>query len=313
MVFVARGDQHLRFLLAEVIPAAVARGIRVAVCDPAADRLAVAHRREIGWHGLDHFGEICAGLGVDSAAIPAALARLRHGPLEPFERHVFGLDPRPVSRAAVQRLEDHPLRLWEALFWRGHSYRYEIIEGAVPLVADMLSRLAANRTLLSLVRDAERLEARAASEGEGWIRCGRFRMRQLDTLVELRVHLSEADIRAAFAPRTRVPEDEREPTIVGTLLAGGDNGKTELVHGWTWSTIELPSEEHAGRIAELIASEIRAWTDQAAAVIGRDAELPEEHSPTWFVCAHGRWLTVYVPMARHDCLPFDVVIGGHEL
>jgi hypothetical protein len=76
---------------------------------------------------------------------------------------------------AAARAERAPLRLWEAMLWRGENYRWELVDGEVPLVGELFSPLAANRTFVTCIRDAERAFGVAADERGGWVVCGPMR------------------------------------------------------------------------------------------------------------------------------------------
>ncbi len=309
VVFSAASKAHRLFLEEEVIPRVNEHVRFVALVDFEADQFGfsplipryllpaehLAPLLRISW-GYDHVPH-------------GAFTDVIKPPEKDVEKALFGPDDeRPED---VARLEAHPLRLWEALFWRGHTYRYELIDGEMPLVGDLRSPLAANRTLVQLVKDAERLEGKRAGESEGWIVCGRFRLRQMERLVEIRVRLSPADVRAALMPQAIVEGDDAMPSVLGALMAGGDNGKTELIRGFTWSTIEAASDERCREIAHVLREELERWTETKTTVVAdEDFDFPTESREEWFLVPHERWLTVYVPFGRHDCLPWEVHSGG---
>ncbi len=60
----------------------------------------------------------------------------------------------------------------------------------------------------------------------------------------------------------------------------------------------------------MLRDELERWTETKATVIEReDFELPKESREEWFLVPHQRWLTIYVPFARYDCLPWEVHSG----
>lgn len=308
VVFAAVSGAHRRFLEEEVIPRVHEHVRFVALVDFEADQFGFGPLPPRYLLPAEHIAPLLRIAWGHDRVPYGSFAELLEPPEEGFETAFFGPDDeRPED---VAKLEAHPLRLWEALFWRGHTYRYELIDGEMPLVGDLRSPLAANRTLLQIVKDAERLEGTRAEEHEGWIRCGRFRVRQLSRLVEIRVRLSPADVRAALMPQAIVRGDEELPSVLGALMAGGDNGKTELWNGFTWSAIEATSAARCREIAHVLRVELERWTETRATVIERDDfELPREGREEWFLVPHERWLTIYVPFARHDCLPWEVHSG----
>lgn len=308
VVFSAVSKAHRRFLEDEVI-ARVHEHVRfVALVDFEADQLGFAPLGQQRWLPAEQLAPLLR-IAWGRERVPAgSFAELGNRPEEGFDAAFFGPDDdRPED---VVRREAHPLRLWEAFFWRGHTYRYDLIAGEMPLVGDLRSPLAASRTLAQLVKDAERLEGLPSEEREGWIHCGRFRLRRLEGLVELRVRLSPADVRAALMPQAKVPGDDELPSILGVLMAAGDNGKTEMWNGFTWSSIEAASAERSREIAHALREGLERWTETKATVVeDENFVLPEESREEWFLVPRERWLEVYVPFARHDYLPWEVHAG----
>lgn len=304
-VFCGRGP-HRTFLKEEVVPRVLEAGVPIVVLVD-------------GDQGLAHFRGIHEGC-VDARQLGKPLEAW-YGRDGLFEEDAFSLNPDPMrwpfplegqapTPEAIARAEANPLRLWEALFWRGYTYRYEVVGGELPLVADLLTPLAANRTLMQLVADAERWTGTPATEAMGFIVCGPFRLRQQDHRVELRVALSPADVRVSFAPQRRPVGADAEPSLLGALVAGGDNGKTEMIEGYTWSTCFLRDEEEARSAAERLASQAAAWTDAPARVLGPDeTKRLEGRRDEWLFEPHDRYLTVWVPVHREGCWPMAVVIG----
>jgi hypothetical protein len=222
-------------------------------------------------------------------------ARMREGePEEPFD---FG----PEAVAA-------PIRLWEALFWRGVSYRYELVGGEVPLHARLGSAPAAAATVERILLDAEALVREPRRAEAGFWRVGPVRARVHGDEVDLRVRMTPADVRVAFSPVARMAGDDAPPTVLGALMAGGDNGKTEMTDGWTWSTSVHDSEAHARAAGEALEGEISRWTGAHVGWLP-ELEWPREtsHDPLgWYLRVHGPFLTVYVPFDREWSLPCRV-------
>jgi hypothetical protein len=309
MVLCAAGAAHRSFLEQEVVPRVSQHVRSVVLLDAGAGVVGRAPLARGDWHPADQLAPILRAIWGEGCIDEQSLDDAWRGPADDFERHIFA---EPEVRASdIARIETHPIRLWEALFWRGHGYRYELIDGEVPLVGELFSPLAANRTLMQLVSDAELLEGARAGEGAGWIRCGRFRLRQLEHRVEVRVRLSPADVRVAFGPQAIVPHDDGLPSVLGALMAGGDNGKTELWNGFTWSTIELADPTRSLQAAKHLAAELEAWTRARVTVATRHAfELPDEPREEWFLLPHEKWLTIYVPFGRQSCLPWEIHEGA---
>ena len=307
VVFSAVSAEHRRFLEDEVVPRVHTFVRCVALVDFEADQLGFAPVRSRHVLPSEHLAPLLR-IAWGHERIPYGSFADLIQPPEDRETAYFGPDDeRPED---VARREAHPLRLWEAFFWRGHTYRYELINGEMPLIGDLLSPLAANRTLLQLVKDAERLERMRAEEREGWIHCGRFRMRQSAQFVEIRARLSSADVRAALTPQARVPGDEELPSVLGALTAGGDNGKTEMWNGFTWSSIAAASAAHSLEMAHVLRDELERWTETKATIVDTDSFTPpNEPREEWFLVPRDHSLTTYVPFARHDCLPWEVHAG----
>ncbi len=308
VVFSVVSPMHRRFLEETVVPR-VHDYVRVVVLvDFEANEMAVAHLGASPPIAVNHLATVLREAWGHNRIAEGRFAEIcqTETPDEASFLYAPG-DDHPDDPA---RCEATPVRLWEAFFWRGHTYRYEVIDGEVPLVADLRSPLAANRTLMQCVKDAEGLEGVRASEATGWIRCGRFRMRHEERWVEIRARLSPTDLRAAFMPQTRVHGDEALPSVVGALVAGGDNGKTEMMDGFTWSTIELASPAQCREAARSLAESIKRWT-------GSDVRLHagyawrhlKEHRDAWHIGRQSKWLSVYVPFWREVCLPWDVAVG----
>jgi hypothetical protein len=220
-----------------------------------------------------------------------------------------------IAEVAAQA-EANPLRLWEAMFWRGENYRWDLLRGECPLVGELWSDLAANRTLLRCVADAEHAFGVGADESRGWITCGPLRLRQRGSRVEIWFRMSPADRRAAFLPQTEVPGEDAMPSLLATLCAGGMNGKTEMLDGYTESVILAHPRLHAADVAGHLAEEIRRVVGaevhlDAPDAEGGVAEHPEEPADAWRVRWWKRYVSVLTPMHRADSLPWEIHTGLH--
>jgi len=119
--------------------------------------------------------------------------------------------------------------------------------------------------------------------------------------------LSPADRRPVFAPRARQPGDDNDPSLLGVLFAGGDEGKTEMMDGFTWSTVLVGSLGEAERLADRLKPQIEAWTDAPV----RLAAWPSRDEPeTWVLSPRERVLRVQVPFHREDLLPWRLLFTG---
>lgn len=306
-LFAHRSLAHREFLQTEVVPRVLRRCPHVALVDSEARTFEVAGT-------------------VASSARPLAelggVLRRWTGDVEAFERYdlsseldryeqLLGRTTTEVSTETAEQLERAPLRLWEALFLRGHADRYELLNGEVALVGDLGTGLAANRSLIQCTKDAEVYCGGKATEARGWIEAGQFRLRNQGPLLELRVCLNPADIRVAFMPRALMGGAETPPSLIGALLAGGDNGKTELMHGYTWSSIRCRNAEEVGELSVRFAEEIRRWTGAEArgpTEVGSgypDARDSSWHLRTW--AGDVNLLEVFVPMYRDGLLPWRAV------
>lgn len=213
---------------------------------------------------------------------------------------------------ARRRAEATPLRLWEAMSWRGHDYRWELVEGEVPLVGELWSSLAANRTLLQCIADAAHAFSVEADERAGWITCGPMRLRQRDTRVEIRFRLSSSDRRAAFMPASGLPGDAAVPSLFGALIAGGHQGKSELIDGYTESVVQVHPDLHPAAVASALAEDIRRCTGAIAIehAFDEDGEpAPETTDDRWHVRSGDGFVSVLSPMHRAGRLPWDIQSG----
>ncbi len=304
-VFAYRTAAHREYLEHDVVPRLAPRCPHIALVDSFARTYQVAGTGQGNSPIADLPAELARWSGSDELANISFESRLAE-----YERFL-GHDAQQTDAETARRLEATPLRLWEVLFLRGHAYRYELIDGEVVEVGDLGTRTAANRTLMQCVRDAELLSRASPIEDCGWIRVGRFRFRQHDAMIEVRVGLSPADIRVAFAPHELHDQAYDLASLVGVLVAGGDNGKTELINGYTWASVRCMDEREASRLAERLASEIKGWTGAPVECVdSNDAPFPAHRDGRWVIAARaGRepFVVVFVPMYRDDLLPWDAV------
>lgn len=107
-------------------------------------------------------------------------------------------------------------------------------------------------------------------------------------------------------PQGRVEGDSQLPSLVGVLMAGGDNGKTELIHGFSWSVAITDGQAEAHELARKLQREIGDWVGATATLVDGDFALPKEPRNEWFLYVYERYVTVYVPFHRERCLPWDV-------
>lgn len=298
-VFAYRTDPHRDYLRDEVIPRLALRCRHIALVDTA--------QRHVTVHGTEDCSPI-ARLPVllDEWTRSTAFRDIDFADaLDDYER-LLG-NPTAASPARAQAIERAPLRLWEVLFLRGHAYRYELVDGEVVLVGDLGSDLAANRSMLQCIHDA----GEPAVEERGWIRAGRYRFRSRDTILEIRARLTSADVRVAFAPHARLAAADDLPTLPGVLVAGGDNGKTELANGYTWSSVICRDNAELARLVPALATEIRQWVGAPVRIATPDEHYPEDRDGSWVIHARPHdshpLATVFVPMYRDDLLPWDAI------
>ena len=306
VLYAARGDEPIRFLREDLAPA-VLPSCRVVIID--ADR--------------SHFWEASEPIDLSAIARPLTeLPGILNGWLGedvvpehafdnlalPWKFPWFALRMYRLREDLVRKLERTPARLWELFFARGHGYRWELLRGEVPLVTRFPTEFAANRSLLQCVADAERLEGRVADERCGWIKAGRFRMRQRGLHLDVRVRLTAADMRVAFMPTSELPDSDALPTLAGVLIAGGDNGKTEMMDGYTWSTVVcIPGE--ASRLAAALRETILGWCSAPRVDIfaNKNRPWPRHRDGRWEIAHDDTYLTVYTPMYREDMLPWEFI------
>ncbi len=301
-LFCARG-LRVRQVRDEIVPRLRSRVPVVVLVEPEAAELTVWSSRPPLTAPLGDLELIVKELFGDSVFGTARLLELAQR--EERAQVMTRSEPFDFGEEAVS----DPIRLWEALFWRGPTYRYELVGDETPLHARLGSEPAARAALAQILVDAEALVHEPRREEDGFWRVGPVRGRVHGDEVDLRVRMTPSDVRAAFSPATRVAGDDRSPTVFGALMAGGDNGKTEMFDGWTWSTSIHDSEERARAAGESVAAEITRWT---GAKVGWTSGMPREttHEPNaWYVQAHREFLTVFVPFDRRRALPFRVQAG----
>lgn len=219
---------------------------------------------------------------------------------------------------AAARAEATPMRLWDAMLWRGTNYRWELIGEEVPLVGELWSELAASRTLAQCVTDAERAFGAGATEAAGWIVCGAVRARRLGSRVELRLRVSGADRRAAFLPASGAAGDGEMPSLFGALLPGDGKGKTQLSSdGYADSVMMVAPTQSARATAEHLAGEIRRVVGAEATVAreggaGRAARRKAcAATGAWRVEWYEKFVTVQMPMDRDGWIAWDITKGLH--
>lgn len=183
----------------------------------------------------------------------------------------------------------------------------------MPLVVELPSALAANRSLLRCVEDAKILTNQPVREHRGWIEVGHVRLRQQACTLELRIGLAPADIRVAFMPVAERPGVDDLPTIAGVLAAGGDNGKVECMKGYSWTRVECENPGETERLAAALSETLRAWGPSVDVYHDReDRAWPDHADGRWCIEFDERWLTLFVPLHRDDGAAFDRVFGGDE-
>jgi len=210
---------------------------------------------------------------------------------------------------AAARAEATPMRLWDAMLWRGPNYRWELVGEEVPLVGELWSELAASRTLAQCVTDAERAYGVPATESAGWIVCGAVRARRQGSRVELRLRVSGADRRAAFLPSSRLAGDDEMPSLFGVLLTGGGKGKTQLsADGYADSVMKVARGQKARVVAEHLAAEIRRIVGVEAIVVREGSAGPAVEG-AWRVEWYEKYVTVQMPMDRDGWIAWDITMG----
>ena len=323
VVMHGRGERHLRFLrdevapLLESVPLAFLVDADARTLHPARDpgvslpleRLPSILRSTVSASAADAYAE-----GLDQLTAEQASALEELPTREEVETYLH--EAKVIGRIAdaAARAEAAPLRLWEAMLWRGWNYRWELVAGEIPLVGELWSPLAANRTLVQCVEDAERAFSERASDERGWIRCGPMRMQQTGTQVEIRFRPGPADRRAAFLPAARMPGDEGPASLWGALVAGGGSGKTEMMASYTESVIEVGDAATAEVVAQGLAAEIVRCVGAQVVVRGETDDQgawPERAGSAWHVYHRERYVSVLMPMGRDDHLPWDVQSGLH--
>jgi hypothetical protein len=325
VVLHGRGDEHVCMLLEEVaprlrhLPFAFVVDADARVLHPAGEQRMVLRLEELP----SILRRVVIGYAPDE--LEPVIERFTEQQREAVERlptkedaEAFRALPEIQERiaAAVVGVERCPLRLWEAMLFRGENYRWELVSGEVPLIGELFSPLAANRTVLSCVADAEHAFGQRATERAGWITCGPMRMRQRGTCVEIRFRPSPADRRAAFLPRAELAGDDELPSLWGALIAGGGKGKTEMIAGYTDSVIQVHPSASPERVAHHLAAEVRRITGAEVSIFaptadGDPADWPDEPGDEWRVSFRQRWVSVWMPIARDGAIAWDIHAGLH--
>jgi hypothetical protein len=201
-----------------------------------------------------------------------------------------------------------PLRLWEALLLRGHRFTQELLDGEIPLVAELSGEAAADAMLRACREDAERLVGAAAVDEGGWCVAGPVRLRRQGAHVELRVTPGPADRHSALTPREAPAPGQALPTLAGALLAGGEGGRLELLQGSTWTTLRCRAPEEAETLAKDLGRRVDAWCRAPVRVMSGDLS-PDPEQREWRVTVRDEWLRLHVPLARDHLLPWQVLSG----
>ena len=295
VLYVARGEAYRRFLQTELAPALPLETTLVIV-DPSSESFAAPAR----------------DAALPPARLPAYLGRLLHDDrlfeascfedlLAPWGDSIHKPSDPPHDEVAARAIEHAPVRLWETFLWRGHAHRWELVAGEVPLIGELPTTLAANRSLLRCVQDAETWTETRAVESGGWIVVGGFRMRQVDTTLEIRARLTPPDIRVGFMPTWELAGADELPTLAGVLTAGGDNGKVEWMNGYNWSTVHCEVAGEAPRLAERLRQTLTRLGAPRVDVEGyEEREFPDDVDGRWLVRHDDRMLTLYMPLYRDE-------------
>jgi hypothetical protein len=298
LLYIARSRAHIEFLVTEVEPR-LPEGCSLIVVDASRSvYLLPGARMEEPLALLPGF--LNRRLGAE-AIEPEAFAELNEPP--PFLRPpVRSPDPRHV-----ERVERHPLRLWEAFLLRGHGHRWELIGGEVPLAGIFHTALAANRALVGCATDAQRWTEQPATECAGWIEVGRFRLRQRGRRLDIRVALDPADVRVGFMPVSERAGSDELPTLAGVLVAGGDNGKTEWMEGYNWSTVICERPGETERLATRLAETVLRLGAPIVSERGPGDPFPTFEDGRWVISASSPYVTVYMPLYRDGCAPIHAL------
>lgn len=194
-----------------------------------------------------------------------------------------------LARSADVDLTSAPLRLWDALV----AERRELVNGEAVLHVRLADDASARATLEQITKDAEVLVREPRREADGFTCVGPVRARVDGDHVDLRVRMSAADARAAFAVTARRAGDDRAPTVLGALLARGDG----TVDGWSCATTTHASEATARAAGDSIAAELTRWTGAKVTWL---TEAPSRAHDTrgWYVRADRHSLALYVPVRR---------------
>jgi len=126
--------------------------------------------------------------------------------------------------------------------------------------------------------------------------------------------MTPPDIRVAFLPSHREPASLGLPTLAGVMLAGGSKGKTEMMNGYTDSTVRCRTPDEARALAASLRSTLLercGVTEVRVCEDGEDAHRPSCDSGIWSIDCHDRYLTLESPSFRGGTAPVFDVLGGN--
>lgn len=290
-LYCARSAEHQRFLREELATALRSRVPHVLVLDANA--------------GLFSELEVAAG-PRPLALLPARINEIMGSACVPSNAFAGLEDGAPaLAEFSAAEVEAAPLRLWEAYLLRGHAWRYELVHGEVPLVTDLRSPAAAQRSLQQCTEDAAVLYQAPPTPEDEWTRVGPLRLRCRGSLLELRLRLSSADRRLVFTPTVHGVEDAR-PSLSGVLTACGEVGRTDLRGAHTLCTVLCRDQEEQDRLSQSLQESLRALAQQL-----QDAPAEDEERPTtWLLGREGLMIHLWVPVQRQGHLPWRVLSAG---
>ncbi|MEW5849416.1 MAG: hypothetical protein AB2A00_11415 [Myxococcota bacterium] len=301
IVLAGRGAAHMQYLQEEVLPVAQPRVDHVVLVDAEREEFQVAGMRG-GTHPVSTLPDFLNFCLKRRAVDGDAFQRLHV-----VNRHLAAQRDEPPPDVVLQ-VEAYPLRLWEVFFMRGHAWRYELLNEEVPLAVELPTTLAANRALMQCVHDAQQFCAAPATEELGWIRVGRFRMRQREALLDVRVRMLESDLRVVF-PLPPLLGSSWEPPTLPAVLMGSQLRPLELRNGLCPVRCICPTADDAENLAQALAFAVRAWCQTEVALMPLADAPPPELGSGWRVLYGAQHVEVQVPMHRHGLLPWKLMMG----
>ena len=102
------------------------------------------------------------------------------------------------------------------------------------------------------------------------------------------------------------------PSLFGALIAGGHQGKSELIHGYTESVVQVHPDLHPGAVASALAEDIRRCTGSIAIEHAFDEDSEPDPGSTddrWHVRSGDGFVSVLSPMHRAGRLPWEIQSG----